>query len=774
MRAISPGVYARLIPLGSYVSEIPGDNGFICVLSDKGPDNKLSYVTSQKELIENFGNPNYNKYKRYANGMLVANNFIQQSGSLYVIRVMPPDATYANVSYFITKRKTTSIASANVSVTYGLETRYVSLVGCSDEQTISTLVEALTDTSTSQVNAVQYIDFIPDYVIENGGTYKVLRISNGNIVTVDYKGSNPVVSPIYTKDSASSLYKFNSTTLKFEAVANATVAATDSLAPVYIKDVNGTAVYRVEGSTTDSKTYTTISVTSIAVKDIYDISRSLYTIYGNGRGEWYNNFRLEPYIPVNESYPVLEIDEKKNNVYYNKITLPISFTPGQLDENGNSVFISDTFTNYFTDLKVYLNEDNINSTNHEVLISILQKDNSNNYITPGITDITDLSNTPPTSPVDGDKYFVLNNASGDWFTHDGEIATYNAATSSWTFSSDIYPVAGILVKGQDAYIHTGFGKVIPFSAYTFSSVDLQYEYQNVDDGSDGSLISSDGIVDNAVTDNLLVDAYSGITDPSVTNIDNYWFDLVFDAGYSKIVKDAIVTLVNDIRKDCIAIMDLTDQPNESSTYNVRIQDYPYDSMYVYLYAPFVQIYDAFDGRNVWVSPVYELAKLIPESDKTNYVWYAVAGETRGAIDDVSDMRFNPNLSDRDLFYLNQINPIVKFKDSPTMVYGQLSSQRKPAPTNNMNVVRTSLYIERALKQYCKRKLFDFNDSITYEVLESDIKAFLKEIKDERGLVSYSVKVSASEFEKKNKSARVQVRFEVNGILEKIYLDLYVS
>jgi len=59
---ISPGVYSKITDLSSYVASVPSTIGLICVISEKGPDNKVTLVTDQKDLITRFGTPNYDRY----------------------------------------------------------------------------------------------------------------------------------------------------------------------------------------------------------------------------------------------------------------------------------------------------------------------------------------------------------------------------------------------------------------------------------------------------------------------------------------------------------------------------------------------------------------------------------------------------------------------------------------------------------------------------------------------------------------------------------------
>ena len=76
-------------------------------------------------------------------------------------------------------------------------------------------------------------------------------------------------------------------------------------------------------------------------------------------------------------------------------------------------------------------------------------------------DVLDNIITPPASPSDKDSYIIgldtsLSVATGDWAGHDGQIARYNASTSSWEFET---PINGWIVLINDEtdklYIFSG-------------------------------------------------------------------------------------------------------------------------------------------------------------------------------------------------------------------------------------------------------------------------------------------------------------------------------
>ena len=114
---VSPGVYSKVIDLSTSTQSVAGTVGFIAIVCEKGRDNELVETTKSNFYTE-FGTPNINYIsKNYSQGMYVADSFFKNSDDLFVIRVMPGDAAYANMTfnYDSTTNKITISSSSNVS-----------------------------------------------------------------------------------------------------------------------------------------------------------------------------------------------------------------------------------------------------------------------------------------------------------------------------------------------------------------------------------------------------------------------------------------------------------------------------------------------------------------------------------------------------------------------------------------------------------------------------------------------------------------------------------
>jgi hypothetical protein len=303
-------------------------------------------------------------------------------------------------------------------------------------------------------------------------------------------------------------------------------------------------------------------------------------------------------------------------------------------------------------------------------------------------------------------------------------------------------------------------------------------------GNDGSLRNDDGSLNVTTAVQCLAQGYGGVlTNPVTGNIedtvldtDNYFFSLIFDAGYDSDVKEKIVELAQN-RGDCMAILDNGDNYNVSAAISSRTQDNTYNSYFAVLYEQYSKVYDMFTGQDIWVSPMYHMSRLIPMNDSVGDIWNAVAGFGSGSINNIKELRYNPKQTsvsgERDQLYLKQLNPIVKFPQG-YVVWGQLTTQTKPSAMQDMNIVRLVLYVKKALENYALYYIFQLNDSRTWSEVANEVSSFLSMIKSRRGLYSFAVDVGATAYEIKRKQFHIDVTLYPTRVVEQVLLNIFVK
>lgn len=290
-------------------------------------------------------------------------------------------------------------------------------------------------------------------------------------------------------------------------------------------------------------------------------------------------------------------------------------------------------------------------------------------------------------------------------------------------------------------------------------------------GSEGSLIVK-GTFDTSVANQILAQGYAGVIDADVLDTEKIYYNLIYDAGYSKNVKDQIVGLAQS-REDCVAIVDNSDNATFNDAIYDRQNNYVYNTYFASLFDSNSRIYDIFTSRQVWFSPCYHMAYILPRNDRVAELWYASAGNNRGVARDIQELRYSLTHNQRDQFYINQINPIIKFNTS-YMLYSQLTTQSKPSALQDLNIVRLLLYLKKALDQYANTFIFNQNTQVTWNQVQSEVVNFLEQVKKKRGIFNYNVTVGATDLERKNKTFHINVMFNPVKTTEKIELNFYIK
>lgn len=91
---LHPGVYGTISSEESTLNPASGVlTMFQADVFEKGPDNRLGFVTSVEEFISKYGTPNFTKYGQAAYNIV---NFLEAGGQAYIMRVLPENASYAH------------------------------------------------------------------------------------------------------------------------------------------------------------------------------------------------------------------------------------------------------------------------------------------------------------------------------------------------------------------------------------------------------------------------------------------------------------------------------------------------------------------------------------------------------------------------------------------------------------------------------------------------------------------------------------------------------
>ena len=515
-----------------------------------------------------------------------------------------------------------------------------------------------------------------------------------------------------------------------------------------------------------------------------------------GRGEYYNSYAIRIAEAANPmktgvyTLDIYEIQSDGSDVIVE--SFEISFEPTAKDNTGTSIFIEDVLARYSSILRFIMTRSNDEYTDgYKYMIKtydknigdvVLELDSTAAFISDSKQDFTDWQTTDSTT---AEFCVIAKDEKGNeiygWL---GEIADEHGE-SIYVYDTNDLGVASLGWAGGDVGDFRETGDITYEIRKSFGKVSWLFPNtaKPLKKGSDGSLLSSQGIIDTTSATQVLDNAFRGLLHSNnsllefadqILDTEFVYFSLVFDAGYPTEVKSAIVDLARTSRQDCVAILDNGDNATATEALASRQSSdgQDFNTFYAALYECYNKVYDSFSGRDIWVSPIYHMAYVLPRNDRVSEVWYAAAGFDY-VLDSIKELRYSPKLGDRDQFYLKQINPFVKFREG-IVPYGQLTTQSRPSAMQDLNIVRLVLYCKVALERYCRYYIFKLNDMQTWDSVGRDITQFLEAVKAARGLYSYEIEVSATDYEIKQKKFHVNVTLYPTRVSEQIELNFFIK
>ena len=201
----------------------------------------------------------------------------------------------------------------------------------------------------------------------------------------------------------------------------------------------------------------------------------------------------------------------------------------------------------------------------------------------------------------------------------------------------------------------------------------------------------------------------------------------------------------EARKDCIAIVsprraDVVNITSESTqAANVKTTgDTASSSSFATMDSTWVYQYDRFNDRYVWIPACGHTAGIMARADLLRDPWWSPAGFSRGQYLGITKLAFNPKQASRDDLYNARINPVVTFPGQGTVLYGDKTMLTSPSAFDRINVRRLFIVLEKAIATAAKSQLFEFNDSFTRAQFRAAVEPFLRDVKNRRGLVDFSV------------------------------------
>ena len=155
------------------------------------------------------------------------------------------------------------------------------------------------------------------------------------------------------------------------------------------------------------------------------------------------------------------------------------------------------------------------------------------------------------------------------------------------------------------------------------------------------------------------------------------------------------------------------------------------------------------GNPVVQPPSHMMVRTIIRSDEVAYPWLAPAGTRRGVIDNAAQIGYvneitgefitlGVNQGLRDVLYTNRINPITFIPGVGITNFGNKTTTSLASALDRINVARLVAFVRGRLNEIAKQYLFEPNDQITRDSIQSACTSLMIDLVAKRGIYDYLV------------------------------------
>jgi len=261
---------------------------------------------------------------------------------------------------------------------------------------------------------------------------------------------------------------------------------------------------------------------------------------------------------------------------------------------------------------------------------------------------------------------------------------------------------------------------------------------------------SGGTDDYAYTTGEISAAYTLFQDTEETSLDFVLMGGSMGSEADTLVKAGAVAAVANTRKDCIAFISpfngnqVATSGGSALTPALQLEntiDYFSSigsSSYVVKDSGIKYTYDRFNDKYRYIGCNGDIAGLCVSTSTIGDDWISPAGTSRGGLQNVVKLAFNPNKAARDDLYTSAINPVVTFPGAGPILFGDKTALASPSAFDRINVRRLFLNIEKRARALAEGVLFEQNDNITRASFNAALSGYLSEVQARRGVTDYLV------------------------------------
>ena len=261
---------------------------------------------------------------------------------------------------------------------------------------------------------------------------------------------------------------------------------------------------------------------------------------------------------------------------------------------------------------------------------------------------------------------------------------------------------------------------------------------------------SNGADNYAYTAGEIQTAYTLFQDTEQTEVDFVLMGGSMGSEADTLSKAGAVAAVANSRKDCIAFVSpyngnqVATSGGSALTPALQLEN-TIDffsgigsSSYVVKDSGIKYVYDRFSDKYRYIGCNGDVAGLCVSTSAISDDWISPAGTSRGGLQNVVKLAFNPNKAARDDLYTAAINPVVAFPGSGPVLFGDKTALASPSAFDRINVRRLFLNIEKRARGLAEGVLFEQNDAVTRSGFNAALSGYLSEVQARRGVTDYLV------------------------------------
>ena len=709
MTLASPGVLVKEVDFTATVQVGDQSIGVVAIDAERGPTDQVTYVASERELVEIFGKPNNNNYESW----FAAATLIQYGAVVAVIR--PTGATdlglnNANIKLdgtsstsLVIKNKDDFDSTVSKDYTWAARTagsfnNAVKVVvvdhGADQRVTVTPAAgqasnfDGATNAGNTAGRTAGTYSITATGGSGSGATFNVVVAANGSAtITLTSGGSG------YTDDDVLTLPRAGA----YAGATDITVAVDGVGAPLpaagsYIQWTTG-------GNTYKGNVYKTIGANQLEVtlwdttkrltgnevlKTAGDVTIATVTALNSndvyGGLEYTTNRKWSAIAPQ----PGTSAGASAKGGKYDEFHIVVLDVNGTVSGTPGSVLESMTFVSKASDAK--------SAEGSSIYYKTVVTEQSE-YIYPG------------------DSLFITTGEQMGLAGQTGTARELGAAVQSATFELFNFAATG-----------TTDGSV---GTLTLASGD---DYSYADATATASVRAG------------LVAGYDLVEDPELFGD----IDFLVPGHISTSVVSRLIAIAEK-RRDCVVVA----SPERSDVVNSNTSTKKTDDIIAFFrtlpstsYAMFDSgykyIYDKYNDVYRYVPCAADTAGLCIATTNNSETWFSPAGYNRGQVRNATKLAYSPKQAERDRLYTDRINPIVAFPGQGIVLFGDKTGLASPSAFDRINVRRLFIELEKNIANFSKYQLFEINDELTRSGFRAAIEPYLRGVQGRRGIYDFLV------------------------------------